>query len=176
MMETEVVSGPTEIQLERLASLNRFNRLYVYTPLVFTILLIVGLVVWMFIAVINGETAAGARLFVSTLADIITILVLVPMLVIGGIVPAGAIAFVVYRQQKKAEVTETAVAPALQRLLWRIEDLLGRLQKTLDPLLTKLASVIIRGNAGANYVGWWFRPITRLLSGEQTDPEKTQEH
>jgi hypothetical protein len=156
---------PTEEQTRRAAARRRFNRLYIYTPVLLltaVALVIFGIMVWSLFTPVGSENAA----FLSGLADIILILVLVPQIFIWGAIVAVPIALYIKRNRDRKQPV-----PADQKyvrqygrfrlLLWQIDHKLSQLQQLLaDRVLPAVVNPIIRvhrlGAALKTWVAIWY--------------------
>lgn len=167
--QSNTVYTPTAEQLERAKARRRFNLLFIYLPLTIAAIGVVTLVVLMVIGVLNPmpETSRG---FVSGLADLIIILVTLPLALVCGAVPLGLGGYLIHRRrQKPAPPVQTGEpAPAygrLQRLFWKLEDLIVKSRGKSDEIMPKVAQPLIRGNAFFAYIETMLKHIGRWLQG-----------
>lgn len=121
VIQTETVYEPTAQQAERAAALRRFNLLFVYLPIGLLSAIVVVIVVILLIVAI-GQQNAEALLFLSGLADVALVIALLPVIVIGAVL-LGLI-FYGYTQGRKRG---TAPIRQTQTLLWRMDNLVGRI-------------------------------------------------
>jgi hypothetical protein len=164
MPETEVVKansgvGPTAVQQARMASLQRFNWYFVYTPLLIlllTVLILTGLLTWGALS----PNITGTRAFISGVADIIIILVAMPMTLLCLVPPLAAVGFMVYRRQKQKEGRKYG---RLYRLFWRIESILDIVHTRSEALLPRVTQPIIRLNAIMAFFTTLLNHISRLF-------------
>lgn len=111
---------PTAEQVQRAAALRRFNLLFVYIPFGLVGAAVLGLLVLMLIKAINQSDADALRL-ISGIADVALIIAVLPMLVVGAAIVAG-LGFALSKGKKSAPIGKT------QRLLWRLDNQIGRLR------------------------------------------------
>ncbi|MEW5989689.1 MAG: hypothetical protein AB1791_23950 [Chloroflexota bacterium] len=140
---------PSAAQVDRAAALRRFNFFYVYFP--FTLLslfalLLLGTVAWY--SLFGDSLARPYNVsFASGLADVITILCLIPLLLGCPVFPLLVLGAIAYgRRQGKAPLK------TLQRLLWQLETRLNRLHQVAERLMRRLARVVIDTHVKAAYV------------------------
>jgi hypothetical protein len=156
---------PTEEQSKRAAARRRFNRLYIYTPiflLTAVALFLFGIMVWSLFTPNGAENAA----FLSGVADIILILVLVPQIFIWGAIVAVPIALYIKRRRDRRQPV-----PADQKyvhqygrfrlLLWQIDHKLSQLQQLLaNRILPAVINPVIRahqlGAALKTWIATWY--------------------
>lgn len=152
---SETVQTPSAEQLNRAAQRRRFNLLFVYLPIIIAAIGVITLVVLMIIGVLNPPTEE-TQIFVSGLADLIIILVTLPLAFVCGAIPLGIVGYLVYRRRQKptepqANTTEVKYG-RLQKLFWKVEDLIVKSGNKSDELLPKVAQPVIRGNAFFAYI------------------------
>lgn len=165
MPETEVVKTnagvePTAVQKARIASLQRFNWYFVYTPILvlfLIVLILTGLLTWGALS----PNIVGTRPFISGVADIILILAIMPMTLLCLIPPLAMVGFMVYRRRKKK--VDGVQYGRLHRLFWRIERLLDIVQAKTEAILPKVGQPIIRLNALLAYITTLLDHIMRLF-------------
>lgn len=162
-LETTDTFTPAATQVERAAALRRFNRLYIYTPLVLISLLIIALIVLLLWGSLGFEES-HTRQLASGLADIIVILVTIPMMLLCAIVPLAAIGAAVYRQQQRQTEEEEVKYGRLQMLFWRLETLLARVYAALETASAKVAAPLIEAHALAAYVSTFLKDLRRFVS------------
>lgn len=149
---------PTAEQLERTAALTRFNRLYVYLPLIIFSavgLFLLGLMLWG----VFSPNENGAIGLMSGLADLIVIMTVIPLLLLCAVVPAAAIGLVVYRRQQPQRKHGR-----FQTLLWRLDTLITKAQSKTATTLPKAAAPVIKGHAWAAYVRALVENIKKLFA------------
>jgi hypothetical protein len=163
---------PTEAQRDRAAARRRFNRLYIYTPILLmtaVALILVGLMVW---SVFTPEGAEHAA-FLSGLADIILILILLPQVVIWGAVVALPIAFWVkrYQERRKPPSADQVYVRQYGRfriLFWQIDHHLDNLHHLLTHrILPAIVNPIIASHKfGAALKTWlqaWYNTLVDIF-------------
>ncbi len=151
------VYQPTAAQLERAASLRRFNWMYVYIPLGLFglgVLVLMGLMLWG----VFSPNITGTREFVSGLADIIIIFTILPLLLLCAIVPGLAIAYIIYKQKQPKQPHGR-----LQLLFWRLDTLLGKTHGRIGTGMTMVSKPVIEGHARAAYFSEMFKQIKKIL-------------
>ncbi len=159
---------PSANQLARAAAIRRFNRLYVYTPLVLgglIILVLLGLMLWVGLAPQQWERF---RPFFSGLADIIIIFTIMPMMLLCSIGPISLIALGAYRYQKRKEQKESAEpappAKGVQLLLWRLDAILDKTAVTVRDNAPKAAKPVIQFHAFLAYAASLLKQIRTMFS------------
>ena len=116
--------APSQAQRNREKALRRFNALFVYGPLGLGVLIVLGLLGWLFWAAVlpqsfTGADTAGARGLASGLADTIFILMALPWALLCPLLPIAFIAGIFYsRRQGHAPLRR------LQHLFWRLDGFL----------------------------------------------------
>lgn len=156
---TEVKSEylPTPVQLERAAALRRFNRLFVYLPVIFAAvigLIVIGLLFWVTLV----QPGEESRETVSGLASAVVILASIPMLLVCAIPSLLIIGLTVQARQK-----EMAPIKRVQTIFWRIDSLVLRIQSAVNESVPKVADVVIRGHAAMAFVRNLLNKLTNLL-------------
>lgn len=152
---------PTITQRERFEKLRRFNWLYVYTPILIctaVVLVLIGMMMWGTFA--NPETPT--RLFFSGMADLILILILLPLIVIGLIGPAALGGFVYWQIQSRRTRQEQPVqieGNLVQRYSWRLEALLDKAAVTIERIVAKIATLLIRVHGQVEFASQFLRKI-----------------
>ncbi len=140
---------PTSIQLDREKALKRFNMLYVYLPIALGTLIVLG-VMGFLVWITFGERAESTLTAVSGLADLILILILLPIVLIGllGPIALGGLIYWLYQQRKKkAEHPQDEHGILIQKYTWQIEQRSDTLLAKLQDILSKIAPPIIQINA-----------------------------
>lgn len=148
---------PTDRQLERAAALRRFNRLFVYLPIILAALIglfVVGLLFWVTLV----QPGEGSRETVSGIASFVIILTSIPMTLLCAIPSVLFIALIVQGRQKG-----TAPIKRVQTIFWRLDSLVLRLQSTVNEFMPKMADVVIRGHAAVAFVRNLLNKLTNLL-------------
>ena len=159
---------PSATQLARAAAIRRFNRIYVYTPLIFgglILLALLGLMLWVGLAPQQWERF---RPFFSGLADIIMIFTIMPLMLLCSIGPISLIALGAYRYQKRKEQKESgeSVPPAkgLQLLLWRLDAILNKTAVSVRNITPKATTPVIQFHAFLAYAASLLKQIRKLFS------------
>lgn len=144
---------PTLEQLERKATLRRFNRLYVYLPLaIFTTIAII-IIIALFWGAFSGENEQR-RIFISAMADIVVILGTIPLIIAFSIVPIGAIATYFYmRSLPKQEHSRTHV------FLWQLNNGINKVGNKTDEIAPKLIKPITASHGAHSYLSAFARVI-----------------
>lgn len=148
---------PTTTQLERAAALKRFNRLVVYLPIIVAaliVLIVVGLLFW--VALIQPGEAS--RETVGGIADAVIILVSIPMMLLCAIPSILFIAITIQGRKK-------GMAPLkrVQVLFWRLDNIVLRIQSTIQRTMPKIAAPVISGHALVAYVRNLLTQLVNLL-------------
>lgn len=128
---------PTPIQQERDASLRRFNRLYIYFPILFFSLAAILITVFLLYLSLNPPTEE-TLLTISGIADAVVILGTIPVIIICGIVPTLFLVTTVQARKR-------GMAPLsqLQTLLWRMDSGVGMVRQKVDETAPKIARPFI---------------------------------
>ncbi len=145
---------PTAVQIQRAQELKRFNRLVIYLPLGIITAAALGLLIYLLIIAV-WPPFEDTRLFLSGVADIILILFLMPVILIFGLVLAGVIGGFVYWRQSKKEEGEPSLQNKYGRfrlLLWKVDQKLSGVYRTIDQLMPKIANPVIRFNETITYI------------------------
>lgn len=158
---------PTPEQLTRAAARRRFNILFVYLPLAVAAIGVITLIVLMIIGVLSPMPETSREL-VSGMADLIVILVIMPLVLVCGAVPLGLGGYLIHRRRQKPKAAQpTTAVPQygrLQRLFWKAEDLLVKSRRKADELLPKIAQPVIRGNAFFAYLETWLLHLKQFFT------------
>lgn len=165
-----VVALPTVEQEARRAQRRRFNRLVVTLPVVLVTVAWLVLILTMIWLSIAGSWFAidtdqeRYRALLSGIADIVTILLLTPMLLLCAVPIIGAIAFTVYRRRKKAEAI--AAGPSLP-LFWRIENIVASVRDSVARTTPKIARPVINAHAMAAFIRRFIFELKQLFTQER---------
>lgn len=142
--------------------LRRFNWLFVYTPILIGALVLIGLFGLMLWNSFRSPESAELS-FYSGLADIILILVLIPLILVGLLGPAalgGLIYWAVDSRRKRKEQTEPQPEGMfIQRYSWQLENIIDRAAVTIDQFVAKIAAQVIRLNGWLDYVAQFLRKL-----------------
>lgn len=160
---------PTPAQLEREAALRRFNRLYVYAPMILATLLVVGLLLYLLWQTLSQSPESPIYGLLSGLADLLLIFALLPMMLLCAIGPAATV-LLLRQMYRQTQLEPDLRRGRLQTLFWRLDRLLTQVQTQLrDSYLEKIASPVIRGhaflaalNALGRFIQNWFRPSKNM--------------
>lgn len=144
-------------QAARDKALRRFNWLFVYMPVALLGLGMLALLVWL--AWVSLPDAAEKRqAAVSGVADIILILWLCPTVLLCALGPGLGIFLLVRRRQSGSVVRQR-----LQRLLWRLENLIATVRPKLLALEARLAQPVIAGHGWLSFVRAWLSTVWRSV-------------
>ncbi|UCG24950.1 MAG: hypothetical protein JSW55_02855 [Chloroflexota bacterium] len=157
LSQAEQSNVPTRKQAERDAALRKFNLLFVYGPIGLIGAVLLGLVILLLIVALNPPSDE-ALLFISGLADVAIVIALIPILIIGA-AALGVIAYgyVRARQQGMAPVRQT------QRLLWRMDNVIGRLRGRTEETASKVARPFISAHGIVAYIKSLINQALRLV-------------
>jgi hypothetical protein len=153
---------PNEAQVKRAAARRRFNRLYIYTPILLLTavgLFLTGMMVWSLFTPAAAQNAA----FLSGLANIILILVLLPAVIVWGAIVALPITLYIkhYQGRRKPAPADQVYVRRYGRfrlLLWQIDHKLDQLQQLLfERILPALVNPIIRAHRFSAFLKAWLR-------------------
>lgn len=160
---------PTAEQLARRQSRRRFNRLYVYLPLVLVALLWLGLILGMLWLSVAGRWFAMDtnqvyyRSLISGVADAFAIIMLMPLLLLCALPTAAFVGLFFYqRQRKKAKAQQGESLP----ILWRVENAVSSVRATTDRVTPKLADPVITAHATVAYVRIFLRRLKEIITEE----------
>jgi len=142
----EVLYEPTAGQAKRAQELRRFNLLYVYLPIGLMSALTVVTVVLLLIVAIT-QPNVEALLWLSGLADIALVLAMLPVIVVGVIILSlSAYIYIQARRSGTAPIRQT------QRLLWRMDNVVGRLRVRTDEAALVVAQPFFKLQGVVAYV------------------------
>ena len=153
---------PSKAQMERAAARRRFNRLYIYTPILIATavsLAITGFMIWSIFAPNATENAA----FLSGLADVILILILLPLVIIWGAIVALPIGlYIKYYNDRRQPVPADQIYVhqygRFRLILWQISHKLDQLHQLLDErILPSIVNPIIRAHTKATALKAWIK-------------------
>ncbi len=152
---------PSPSQLEREAAQRRFNRLYVYTPLALATLICLGLLGWLLWETVlvnwfmESNRVESARGLASGLADTIFIIMALPWALFCPVLPLLFFAGIWRgRRQGKAPLRR------MQRLFWRLDDVLHKVDQKVNELAPRVAHYVVAGNARLTR---WQATVARLV-------------
>ena len=154
---------PTPEQRQRAAALRRFNWLFVYTPIIVLSLAALILVILLLWGVLSPDTAA-TRAFASGLADIIVILLSLPLLILCAVGPAGLIAMIVLAVRRRRDPQAASILERLHRLLWRLDNIVERVLLRTKELSPRIASPVINLHARTAYLRTLTNRLKRILT------------
>ena len=168
-MQTESAGfTPTDEQRQREQSLQKFNRIAIYLPLGLFGLIISAIVIALMVGVISPGIGGTAK-FVSGMADIVIIMMTVPMMLACAILPVGAIALMVTRQQKQKENPQPQMGALanhsrIQVLFWRLDSMIAKVQDSAQNKITpSIAKPVIRLNAFLAYISTLFNNLLETI-------------
>ncbi len=144
-VETKPEYQPTPVQLEREAALRRFNRLFVYLPIIIAAviaLFVIGLLFWATFI----QPGENNREIVSGIASSIIILVSLPMTLLCALPSVLFIALFVQARNRG-----TAPIKRVQTLFWRLDTLVLKIQTAVNEYTPKAANVVIKAHAVVAY-------------------------
>ncbi len=157
------IYSPTPEQLERERALKRYNRLYIALPLAFVVTFVAGLLILMLIGLF-APGLVGAESFLSSLADTILVLWMIPMMVFCAIVPLAYVGYLVNLRQRRSQLPPDS--PLLrhrraQMAMWKAQDIAGRAERVTETASDRLTGPIIRLDAAIAYLLAWLAILTR---------------
>lgn len=148
---------PTRVQEERAAALKRFNRLFVYVPILIAAviaLVVIGLLFWVTL-IRPGESSRDT---VSGIASAVVILASLPMTVLCAVPSILFIgAFVQGRKKGMAPLKR------IQTIFWQIDNFVLRIQTAVNENTPKVAGVVIKAHAAVAYVRNLLNQLLNLL-------------
>ncbi len=156
-IETRPEYQPTSRQLERDAALRRFNRLFVYLPVLLAVLIalaVIGLLFWVTLI----EPGESSRETVSGIASAVVILVSIPMTLLCA-VPSLLVIGITMQSRQKGQ----APIKRIQSIFWRLDNLVMRLQTKVNETTPKVANVVIKGHTAVAYVRTLLNKLINLL-------------
>lgn len=162
-METQEIAHnetpyePTTEQSERAAKLRRFNLLFIYVPIGLVAAIVIALIVIIVIMAINPPDD-DTRLFLSGLADAALSLALLPILIVNAALLALA-GYAFGRARKSG----TAPVSATQRLLWRMDALVGRLRVRTEATAGMVAQPFLSINGAVAYLKMLITQLVRMV-------------
>ena len=156
-VQAESLYEPTAEQVERAYALRRFNLLFVYVPIGLISAIVVVLVVILLIVAI-GQTNEQSLLFLSGLADVALVIALLPVIVIGAVL-LGLIGYG-YAQGRRSGM---APIRQTQRLLWRMDNLVGRLRVRTEQTADSVARPFLTLNGAAAYARTLFAQLINMV-------------
>ena len=159
----------TPAQLERQKRLDRFNRLTIYLPLGVLTLLIVGVVGLMLWLTLFGdaESISEWRSFSSATADLIIILMVLPMILFVAVVPILAAGWFWYTWESPRPVESW-----LQRWLRRTDRFVERSAQHVDTASKKAADLSIQYHAASTRVGRVIQRAQQFVSPHQDEEDR----
>jgi hypothetical protein len=146
-------------QLDRDAALRRFNLFFVYLPvaiLLIVVLLLMGFLAWLTIGGGGDETS---RSTVSGVADLFTILFVLPITLLCAILPLGFTGLLIYGRRQ-----QWAPLRWLQRTLWKAEDTVVAVRLKTEAITPKVARPIISLHAIVAYIKTFLTYLKRILT------------
>jgi hypothetical protein len=149
----------TPAQQERAATLRRFNLFFVYLPVALLLLLTLGLMGVLAWLTIGGGGDESSRSVVSGVADIFTILFILPVTLLCAIVPLATIGLIVYGRQQGWGPLRW-----LQRTLWKVEDTVAKVHYKSEEIAPKVARPVISLHALVAYIKTFLTYLKRILT------------
>jgi hypothetical protein len=153
VVETE----PTVSQLARAEKLRRFNRLYIYTPIVIASVVALAVVLFLLYVALIQPSIKGLET-ISAIADAAVILGAIPPLVIGGVLLALILAIAVQARRR-----DIAPLRESQLFLWRVDRFATYLGRASGDLALKIATPFIWARAWAAYVRTFASQLKNML-------------
>lgn len=144
---------PTAEQLARDEALKRFNRLYIIIPVAITVLIALALLITLAVFAFLPNNSA-LRQFISGMADLIIILVSIPMTLLCAILPVAYVAIVLNRRQQRRlypQLGPMAYRGRLQSLLWWLQGKLDQAQAAVESGSTSLANRVMKAHERFEY-------------------------
>jgi hypothetical protein len=149
---------PTLEQLARREALRRFNRRYVYLPLIiFAILWAIVLAAMLWVSLVGEWFAISTnqetfRPMFSGIADIVVI-VLVSLCGLTLLIPIALFGYGYYavRQRRKRQEAQLPAGMEPLPIMWRIENIVERVRQTTADTLPLVARPVLRSYAIAAY-------------------------
>jgi len=142
----EIQYEPSAEQTERAAKLRRFNLLYVYLPIgLISAVTIVTVAILLIVAIV--QPSVESLLWLSGLADIALVIAMLPIIVIGAVIIALiGYTFTQARRREMAPIRQS------QRLLWRMDNVVGRLRVRTDDVAAVIAQPFFKVHGAMAYV------------------------
>lgn len=163
---------PTTLQGNREAALRRFNRLYVYLPIIATTILTLLVAFWLlWQTIISGwfteSNVAESRALVSGLADTLVFVFMLPCALLCPALPIGLFAGIFYARKQ-------GVAPInrLQHLLWRLQNLLVTIHDQLSHVTSQIAHKLIHWHS---LYSRWQAILKRLQPSSSTETAESSQ-
>lgn len=166
--------SPSREQLERESALKRYNRLYIYLPITVAVTFVIVLVVLMLVGLF-APGLVGADAFLSSLADTILVLWMIPMMVLCAIVPIAYLAYLVNRRQRRNQLPPDS--PLLrhkraQMAMWQAQNIADRVGETSEGLSDRVAKPLIKLDSLAAYIFAWLDILARPFKrNDNYDPD-----
>mgnify|MGYP001811954848 CR=1 FL=1 len=154
---------PSAEQLVRERALKRYNRKFIYVPILITVAIVLLIIILMLVAVF-APGPAGSVEFRSGLADTRLGLWMIPMMVFSASVPIRYLGYVVNRRQRRAQLPPDS--PLLrhrraQMAMWQAQDISNRIEKKTDSVSDRIANPFIALGRFSAYVYAWLTILTR---------------
>ncbi len=164
---------PTAEQLARREALRRFNRRYVYLPLIiFAVLWAIVLAAMLWVSLVGEWFAINTnqemfRPMFSGIADIV-IIVLVSMCGLMLLIPIALFGYGFYtvadRRERQRQVHEQAQLPEPLPIMWRIENMVERVRQITADTLPLVARPVLRSYAIAAFWRTLWNEIKRIVT------------
>lgn len=168
-VERRLTTKPTAAQELRLKQRKRFNRLVITLPMGLVFFLWIALFLGMIWLSVAGEWFAmdtnqeHYRQLFSGVADVFTMLLLTPMLLLCALPIVGTVGVVVYRRKKRSEDPDTA--PKLP-LFWRIENKVDDVRDMVARTMPRLAQPVINMHSTVAFVKQLIFELKRFIRQE----------
>ena len=154
---------PGSEQLARKAALHRFNRLYVYLPLGFIIVITLAIIILLLVGVL-APGLTGANEFASALADVTIILFSIPLMALCAVGPAMLVGIIAFsRDRRKKGIPRMDDGGRIQELLWKMDNLVHQVQTKTVEITPRIAKPVIETNARLAYLHAFLKQIQSYL-------------
>ena len=167
--QTAVSFEPNEEQQLRDARLRRFNRLAVYLPIGLTAVVLMcclGFLVCR--AVVPAEAAFFSTLTLSGIADLLLILVMLPLIILLALITGGAVYGLIYWQQQ-SQKRPPYERDRLRLLLWKLGNILDEIQHRVTAVSNRATQPLITANARLNQAA---TTVNQLLKPKPEEPQQ----
>jgi hypothetical protein len=162
---------PSAEQLNRDEALKRFNRLYVMVPIAIAAVIALALIVTLTIFAFLPNNVE-ARRFISGLADLIIILITLPMTLLCTAIPIVYVAIVLNRRQQRRlypQMGPMASGGRVQLFLWWLQSKLDQAQTVIERGSTVLADKVMKAYERFEYYSTFGERLRRNFLGDKDD-------
>jgi hypothetical protein len=150
-------TNPSPLQEERAKAISRFNRLFIYTPIVILSLISLALVITLLYFVFNPPSS-DAYATISGIADAIVIMGVFPL-----IITTGALLVIIFSIYVRGRRRGFAPVRGTQRFLWRVDWALSDVRQITGQVADQIARPFISIHAFSAYLRGFFHQLVRLL-------------